>query len=580
MKEIPYSIASYKTIRQHNYYYVDKTPYIPLLEKMGRYLIFIRPRRFGKSSFLTLLETYYDVAYAEEFEALFGETFIYQHPTSEKHRYLILKLNFSEVDPDPDVVKESFAGHIDNQLFFFTEKYQEILGERCLSRLQTIPDIYQQLAFLIRFVGTIQQKMYIIIDEYDNFANTILASQGQAAYHDLMHGEGFLRYFFNLLKSATDKVESGIGRIFITGVSPVTLDDVTSGFNIGNNVSLDPALNEMLGFTSADVHTMLDYYRHHGKMTDEDVATIIPLMQTWYNQYRFAADAEPTLFNTTLVLYFMKDVVFSGTHPSDMIDSNVQIDYTKLRHLMVLDRRLNGNFRQLTHLLADQETPVMRVVQSFPVEYLTRSENFLSLLFYFGLVSYTPQGTLQIPNETMKHILYSYIRDGLADVHDFTVDIVHFADVVRTMAYEGAWQPVLELLANKVQQQTSIRDYLEGEKVIQTFLQTYLHLVGYYAISSEREVNKGYVDILLEPLWHKYVDMRYGYVIELKYLSRSDGGAERVQAVVQQAIPQVQRYLADSALIQRNQGATIRGIVVVFCGWELVAMEEVAKGEE
>ncbi|TGO02105.1 hypothetical protein PN36_30465, partial [Candidatus Thiomargarita nelsonii] len=232
MKAIPYGLSSYKEIQQKGSYYVDKTQYIPQIETAGSFLFLIRPRRFGKSSLLTMLECYYDIARADEFEALFAGTYIHEHPTPEKNAYLILKFDFSKVDSDIDKVEASFQEYIEGCLFFFCEKYRHLFEDRYISMMETKKTAHGKLEFLLTYIGIKGLKLYLLIDEYDNFANTILSTAGQKPYHKLTHGAGFFRFFFSLLKGATSLTDVGISRMFITGVSPVTMDDVTSGFNI------------------------------------------------------------------------------------------------------------------------------------------------------------------------------------------------------------------------------------------------------------------------------------------------------------------------------------------------------------
>ena len=571
-KKIPYGISSYKTIKQENYYYVDKTQYIPKLEETGKFLFLIRPRRFGKSSFLTVLECYYDMARKEEFSFLFQGTHMADHPTPEKNAHLILKFNFSQVNPDPDKVEASFHAHARNCFFFFGEKYRARLGEKYFNMMESHQEAHEKLEFLLNYVGSKGLKVYVLIDEYDNFTNTILAASGQEKYHELTHGAGFLRFFFNVLKGAVDQADSGISRMFITGVSPVTMDDVTSGFNIGRNISLHPAFNELLGFTEQNVIEMLEYYRDNG-MVLPDIDGTLKLMRDWYDGYRFSSEVAMTLFNNDMVFYFVQNLLELKKYPKNLIDQNVKIDYGKLRHLLIINKRLNGNFSRLEEIM-ETGGITSEIVESFPVEDLTKSENFISLLFYFGLLSYTKTGELRIPNQTVKKLMYGYLRGGYEDVDVFSVDLWCFANLIRGMAFRGEWEPVFRFLAEEVEKQTSIRDYLRGEKVIQTFLLAYLNVTDYYITRTEVEMGKGFADICLEPFSAKYPDVNYGYLIELKYLARTDFSEDKQHAALADAKKQLKQYAADERLIKRNQGTDLKCLALVFCGWEMKAAEE------
>jgi hypothetical protein len=575
MKNIPYGVSSYKKIVRKNCYYVDKTQYIPKLELAGDFLFLLRPRRFGKSSFLSVLEGYYDISRQAEFDTLFAGTFIQTHPTPEKNAHLILKFNFSQVNPEIDKVEESFNSHVRNSFFLFGEKYKAYLDEQYFNMMASHQQPYQQLEFLLNYVGFKDLQVCVLIDEYDNFTNTILSTAGQSHYHKLTHGAGFFRFFFQVLKGAVDQMDSGISRMFITGVSPVTMDDVTSGFNIGRNISLHPTFNELLGLTEEQVIDMLTYYRDNGVVLP-DLGETLAILKMWYDNYRFAEDATINLFNTNMVLYCVKYLLELGKYPKDMIDPNVKVDYGKLRHLVVLDKRLNGNFSQLAEIL-DAQKIRSNVVSSFPVERLIEPENFISLLYYFGLLSYHDKDELIVPNHTVQKLMYSYLREGYKDVNVFSMDLWHFANLVYNMAYLGEWQPVFQFLANEVEQQTSIRDYLTGEKVVQTFLLAYLNVTDYYTTRTEEEMGKGFVDLYLEPFFPKYDDINYGYLIELKYIKRSELTDTLKQEKIDEASAQLQQYATDPR-VTKNRGNLI-GVMLVFCGWELVHLEEVPKLE-
>ncbi|MDM8527238.1 AAA family ATPase [Anaerolineales bacterium HSG24] len=574
MKPIPYGLAGYKRIREKNCYYIDKTRYIPQLEATGEFLFFIRPRRFGKSSWLTVLESYYDISRSDQFDFFFKGTDIYERPTSEKNVYLILKFNFSAVNPQLDKVEESFEEYTDKCFHFFGLKYRDWLDDDYFTMMERQKSSHGKLGFLLDYIGLKGHSVYVLIDEYDNFANTILTTAGQTAYQELTRGAGFFRFFFNVLKSAVDQVDSGISRMFITGVSPVTMDDVTSGFNIGKNISLHPNFNELLGFTEFDVIELLRYYQEYSNLVIDDFDKTLSVMKAWYDNYRFSNRVETKLFNTDMVLYFVDNLLELGTYPDDMIDQNVKIDYGKLRHLVVLDKRLNGNFSHIAEIIKTQGTQATRVVSSFPVEDLIKPENFISLLFYFGLLSYSESNRLTIPNQTIKQLMYSYLRRGYQDVDVFNVDIWRLSNLVQDMAYHGEWRPVFEFLADEVKKQTSIRDYLTGEKVIQTFLLAYLSVTDYFIIRTEEELGKGFVDLYMEPFLAKYDNLQYSYLIELKYLTRTEFTEEDLKEKLKEAKTQLNQYATDTRIIKRSGGGQIIKVALAFSGWELKAIQQ------
>ena len=580
-KRIPYGIADYGRLRRDNMYYVDKTAFIPLIEAAPYYLFLIRPRRFGKSLWLSTLEHYYDVNQADDFDALFGDTYIGQQPTAERNSYLILSFNFSKVSSDLAKVETSFNAHIENRMFFFGKRYRELLDAEYFEVLSRYSEAYQKLEFILDYAGACGLKVYVLIDEYDNFANTILTTAGQQAYHDLTHGAGYLRFFFNILKGATSGAMGGLTRMFITGVSPVTMDDVTSGFNIGTNISLYRRFNALLGFREGEVNAMLTYYHAAGVLT-LDKEACRETMSAWYAGYRFAEEAPEHLYNADMVFYFLQNAQQRVSLPKRLVDDNIRIDYGKLRHLMLVNRRLNGNFSLLQRIVEEGSTKG-RIVSSFPLERLLRRENFVSLLFYFGLLTFDGaeegEPILRIPNLTVKALMYGYIREGLDDVDVFRVDVYTFSRLMRKMAYRGEWQPVFDFLAAAVQQQTSVRDYLAGEKVLQGFLLAYLNVTNFHLTWSERELGGGFGDIYLEPFLGRYPDMKYGYLIELKYIARGEFTPARLTAAVAQAESQLRRYAGDVRLTDMRDRVALKSLVLVYNGWELVYREEVKFAE-
>ena len=568
---IPYGEADFRRIRLNRWLYVDKTRFLRRLEQ-ERYAFLIRPRRFGKSLWASVLENYYDRFWADGFDATFAGTDIGRAPTGEQSRYVTLRFDFSTVNDALDTLEREFETYCLIELRGTLERHPDLFPEASRQRILALPSIATKLAELCRYAGDHDIPLYVIIDEYDNFANTVLAHHGEQAYHDVTHGGGFYRNFFATLKSGAGRTGGGVERLFITGVSPVTMDDVTSGFNIGTNLSLEPDFNEMVGFTEPEVRRLVETYRELG-VFNQDVATAMGIMGQWYNGYRFAKAAESDLYNTDMVLYYLKHSIPNREVPDELIDTNVRIDYGKLRHLLVVGRQLNGNFDLLRDVIGEEQVDT-RIQPGFPLKDLTKPENFLSLLHYFGLLSIRDvQGvmpTLAIPNQTVKRLMYGYLRDAYHDVGVFSVNLFRFEQLMLRMANEGEWRPVLEFLSEAIARQTGIRDYIGGEKVIQGFLAAYLSVADYYVFRSEAELGKGHADIALEPLVARYPHLRRGYLIELKYLKRSESVDNAgVAAAVAEATAQLQRYLADERLARQFPGVRFVGLIVVFHGWEM-----------
>ena len=260
---IPYGEADFRRIRLNGWLYVDKTRFLRELENES-YAFLIRPRRFGKSCWVSLLENYYDRCWAGEFDLVFNGLDIGREPTPSRHRYVILRFNFSAFNDALATLEERFEGYCHSILRDAMERNPDLFSELATRRILSPPAIDGKLAELFLHARRHDIPLYALIDEYDNFANTVLAHHGEAAYQSFTHGGGFYRNFFAALKVGAEQSGGGLERLFITGVSPITMDDVTSGFNIGSNISLNPKFNEILGFTEDEVRSLLETYRGLG----------------------------------------------------------------------------------------------------------------------------------------------------------------------------------------------------------------------------------------------------------------------------------------------------------------------------
>ena len=588
LKRIPYAISDYRRMRDENGYYVDKTHYIPQIEAAPFYLFCLRPRRCGKSLWLSVLQHYYDINMADRFEFLFGDTYIGQNPTSERNSYLVMMFNFSLVNPATEEVRESFEDNGALVVQDFLKRYERFFEVEERNDILKASNIENKLRRIFVYATQKNLKTYLFIDEYDNFTNTILADEGQQAYEDITQGSGFFRYFFNLLKGATGGQISGLSRLFITGVSPVTMDDVTSGFNIGTNISLDQGFNEIIGFTEEEVVEMATYY-HNGGVLPLSVETALPLMRLWYNNYHFGKRATTAIYGSDMILFFLIRARADGGVPDDLIDPNVQMDYGKLRHLMLIDSyikdekpKLNGNFGLLQAIIEDGEV-TSPINPSFPLGELLNRENFISLLYYFGLLSFTGEfrygvPLLRIPNRTIKDLMYGYIRSSLSEADMIRIDIRLLTELLGKMSYRGEWRPFFDYLNQAVEKQTSMRDHLNAEKVFHGFLLAYLNVTHHFHTWSEREMGGGFVDLYLEPFIARFPNIQCGYLIELKYISQSEydkeGGKKKYKKLITDAEEQLQQYADDPRIAELDDQLTLKKLVLVYRGWELAYAEE------
>ncbi len=372
---------------------------------------------------------------------------------------------------------------------------------------------------------------------------------------------------------------ASVKRMFISGVSPVTLDDVTSGFNIASMITLDPRFNEILGFTEGEVREMLEYYKSEG-CWEGDTDAVLGVMREWYDNYCFSEDCtDVKMYNPDMVLYFVNYLSANHVVPKTLVDVNVKTDYKKLRHLIILDKRLNGNFSRIREIAEEGEV-VADIRTGFPAERLIESDNFISLLFYFGILTIdrVERGmtVLKVPNLTIRQVLFSYIEQGYWEADVFTIKVFQLNKLMSGMAYDGEWRPVFEYFAEEVKAQTSIRDYLEGEKAVQTLHLVYMNLTNYFVIYPEQELNKGYGDLWMSPNFLNHPEMRYSYVVEFKYVKHDAGEAE-VAAKLEEAREQLRQYAGDGRHAQAKGHTTLRYIAVVYRAWELAALEEVQR---
>ena len=607
IKKIPYGLADYERIITQNYYYIDKTRHLETIEKAGEYLFFIRPRRFGKSLLLTMMHAYYDIYYKDRFEDFFKGLHVFENPTGEQNSYLVLKLNFSMIDPDPRHVEKSFLYYLREKNENFLYKYRAFLniaeadlrGEiEKADAQESASDILRTLLNRCHRGG---QKLYVMIDEYDNFANTILANIGKLEYQRLTHGAGFFRAFFNILKGETTDVGSPISRLFITGVSPVTMDDVTSGFNIGKNISIEAGFNEMLGFTREDVIGMIEYYREKGKI-EHPTGYLMDIMDSWYNNYLFSKGAKRKLFNTDMVLYFIDKYIRNNRIPDQLIDQNVRIDYGKLRHLITIDsdrgRLINGNFSRFREVIEKGEIDSPQLIESFPVEKLSDTKNFLSLLFYFGLLTVKEvegeEQVLKIPNETVRRLFYDYISEAYEETETFSIDWYDFDRLVRDMAYRGEWRALFEYLSLRMRESVGLRDLIQGEAAVKTFLNVYLGLTQRYVVHTEKELNMGFADIVMEPFTVRFKEIKYSYILEIKYMKKGDpapkvkvkdkdksGHKKKERRAVEldrlrvEAEEQLKQYCIDEKFKKSIGGTKLVRLVLIFSGPVLEYIGEV-----
>ena len=584
VKLLPYGVADFVTVIEQNLYYVDKTMFIPELEKQPRNLFFIRPRRFGKSIFLSMLYSYYDCTQSHKFQSLFGNLWIGQHPTPLQGKYQVLFLDFSQITGNIDKLETKFNSYLSINLDAFVRQYSEYYQAE-MEEILAQEDFEEKMELIFKAAKAHQYHLYLIIDEYDNFTNVILNERGENVYHAITHADGFYRDVFK-------KFKGNFERIFMMGVSPVTLDDVTSGFNIGWNISIKPEFDEMLGFSTTDVVEMFTYYKEHGSIpADSDIDAIVNDMKPWYDNYCFAEEAlkkKTRMFNCDMVLYYLRNYMDNGCSPRQMIDPNTRTDYGKMKKLLQFDK-LDGERKGIIRKIAEEEQIVTQLYESFSAYQIPKAEIFPSLLFYYGML--TIKGTrgskliLGIPNNNVRKQYYGYLEEEYqAKAY---VDVNQLTDYYYDMAYDGKWEEGLRFMADAYAKVSSVRDGIEAERNLQGFFMAYLNLNDYYITAPELELNHGYCDFFLLPDLTHYAS-QHSYILELKVLSKKDFSAivegeftedgkpmTKAEKQWREALDQIHRYAEAPRVEALRQGTKLHLIIMQFEGWELKRMEEV-----
>lgn len=570
-KPLPYGISDFRQIRTESLYFVDKSMYIETMEQAGHFLFLIRPRRFGKSLFLSMLRYYYDINERENFPEMFKELWVAEHPTPWQGKFQVLHLDFSQVGGDVDVLPVKFNQYFGIRLNDFATRYKAYYPDDFMERVLELKDADGKFAYITATAQALGHKLYLIVDEYDNFTNTVLNEYGEAIYHAMTHASGFYRDVFKKFKGNFD-------RILMLGVSPVTLDDLTSGYNIATNITMDSRFNRMLGFSETEVREMIRYYQSTGILHADEEA-LIAEMKPWYDGYCFSERAvysDPKMFNCNMVAYYLNSFIQQGSAPQEMVDRNTRTDYAKLDKLVKLDQ-LDGDRKGILLEVAENGYTLGTVADSFPAAQLTDPKMFKSLLFYYGMVTITGtygiEQELSIPNNNVRKQYYDFLLREYQQVH-----AIDFSPLVRSYtdaAFKGEWRPMMNHILKTYHDTTAVRSLIEGERNLQGFMNAYLSLNPYYLTAPEVELNHGYCDFFLMPDLTRWPMVKHSYILELKYLPQS-ATKEKAEAQWTEAVEQIKAYAQGEKVKSLIQGTTLHPIVVQIKGYEAIKVEEIS----
>ena len=569
---IPYGISDFKRIRNEGYYYIDKTDYISRLESAGSFIFFVRPRRFGKSLLVDMLRSYYDINEKPGFEKLFGDLAVGKAPTANRNRYMTLQLDFSQVGGmGGDGLAAKFSNYVNVMLDDFINRYRASFpggtfdGVTREEKFRTVVNAAKANGF----------PLYLFIDEYDNFTNSLIRSAGNDPYRTITHGTGFYREWFKLFKGSFD-------RIFMTGVSPVTLDDLTSGFNIATNVSQDEGFNAMLGFSEDEVLRIYRDFKGGGRFTDGDPEAVVKSIKPWYDGYCFSKDmiGVESVYNSDMVLYHLKSMVLKGRPPENMVDANISTDYDKLETIVDLQRQAGAqnveDVSPLTEELAAKGEISFELVPNFPADAIIRPSNFRSLFHYYGILSMAErrEGRVfyRVPNVCVEKQVFNYLRDSYR--RESEPDWLAWDDLAHEFAYRGAWEPFLRRLAEDFAGTTPLRGSIDGEIRLQGYMQAEFGHLSHYLARAELELGGGFCDFLLFPERVYHGDIKHSYIIELKH-SKDDATDAELAAKREEGLAQLRRYASDPLVPKLAEGTELHVILYQFKGKEIFRLEEV-----
>ncbi len=557
-KKLPYGIPNYRKIAEEGYVFVDKTPFVEKLEELGeRYIFFLRPRKFGKSLFVSLLEHYYDIEHKDDFERLFGDFYIGKNPTPFHNSYLVLLFDFSGIDTsDEETTYKGFLENVKNGVRYFLSKYGEELGGVEIEQILSHGEPENLMKEFLRNVKEKTDKtIYLLIDEYDHFANELLAFR-MDLFKELVSRTGFVRKFYEVLKTgARDGV---IDRMFITGVTPITLDSFTSGFNIGTNLSIDENFHSMLGFTEEEIYKLLELV-----CSENDCDEIYQQMTSYYNGYKFSKRImNGKLFNPDMVLYYLRSYMIYNRPPDELIDTNVASDYKKISNLLNLLETKEG--REIINDLMEKYSIFGNLTLQFNLEKKFQRDDFLSLLFYMGLItverSVGEECEFQIPNYVIEELYYRFFYELMEQEYGLDLRVSDLRAAMRQIAYDGKVEQLVGIIEDFLGKVLSNRD-LRGfrESHLKVHVLTLLHLSRLFYIQSEMEAQRGYVDIFLRETPQFPVD--YEWVLELKYVKKEM--AKDLRVLQTEGEKQLSGYMDK---VRPHARHTLKGVLLMFTG--------------
>ena len=571
-KRIPSVNSSFEEFVTRRSYFVDKTKYITDIEK-NKYILLTRPRGFGKSLYLSMLQTYYDIRKKEDFDRYFSFTSIIVKPTFNRNKYLVLYLDFSKVTTSANIA-DSFHAYCLKEIRHFIEYYKDYLSDDLIQEVYSKQAAHEQIEALSATLKDSATKFYILIDEYDYLASSLLIDSEIEEYKKLTTQTGYFKEFFTTLKKITARKTATLGRLFMTGVSSMAIHDITNSSSIGTNISLRPTYNKLLGITEEELMVVLDYFLPIIKYKiSKDQA--LDIMKKWYGSHTFCDYLSETVFNTDSVWHFISELRDEKVIMPDIMSDSKSIKYDKLRPLVIR----KDNFAALVKIIDDNGI-VSGVQKGFTYESTLKLDGLISLLYSLGFLSFSgktrkSETFLRIPNEMALTTLHSYIRETVQQSCDLNLDLDLLKDYQTDMAFNGSFKPAIEFIGKEIVKPAYHKNFIQNDQLVKSLYISYFRLYDYFTIDFEPETSSRAATVTLIPYFLKYPDYRYVYLIKIKHINDENAVEHKKNEAIESFGKHTDEDRMRKLLGDRySESLTLKKIVIIFHNSEIVCCEE------
>jgi hypothetical protein len=592
MLKFPYGLRNFYDLITENYFYVDRTAHIRVIEDFGRELIFLRPHRFGKSLLLSMLENYYDIAKADEFERLFGHLAIGKNPTPRHNQYFVMTWDFSLVKAQGDitVIEKALYNRVNHAIEDFAIRYEHWLKREIRIDPTDAISSFESLLTAVKQSG---HRLYLLIDEYDNFANELMIAHHKetpSRYETLLSGEGIVKTLFKAVKSAGGG--RGLERTFVTGVAPVVLSDMSSGYNVAMHIYLEPEFNELCGFQESEIQDALEKIVTDCQLPLNKAQEALALMKSFYNGYCFNSFTTEFVYNPTLTLYFLNLFQRRCQFPNQLLDDNLGMDRGKLTYISALP-----SGEQVIVQALNEEPPLTleQLAKGFGVSdmlYAVKDTQFMvSLLYYFGILTLAGENEdgeleFQIPNLVIRKLYVEKLKELLLPQ---LTDQNQSRQLAKQFYKTGDLQPLCEFMEQRYFKVFDNRDYFgANELTIKTTFLTVLFDDTFYIMDSETELERRYADLTMILRPERRKSSHLNFILEFKYVRLGSLTGEKAREMSGEeikALSKVQQQFTDAKVQLLDYEKRLKNkyentlplhlISVVALGFERVVWEKV-----